>query len=136
MLTKEKLLKEARKTATQLIVPDKRDKTKADKNKSLTSSQLRRFFGEIKRLEMKYKVLKEKGEQEAFNEISPMLALLVANANYTFSRGKIPEEFKNFLEAQIESINSGKEFEEFVRYFEAVVGYYYFEAKKSGLTLN
>ncbi len=128
MLTKEKLLNEAKNQACKFIT---------DRKRPLTSSQLRRFFGEVKRLERKYKLLaREKGEDEAFNEIEPMLGMLAVNANYTWERGKIPDKFREFLENSVRSINSGKQFEEFAKYFEAVVGHYYYEAKKAGLKID
>ncbi len=129
MLTKEKILNEAMSQAEKFI-KYKNDNV-VDKSKSLTISQLRRFFDQVKRLERRYKT-----SSKAFEKISYELALIVASAKYTLARGKIPVSFLDFLETQIKNINSGKEFEDFVKYFEAVVGYYYFIAKQKGLKIE
>jgi len=134
MLTKEEILEKARSQAKKFII--KKD-GKVDKSESLTTSQLRRFFDEVKRLKRKYDTLcLEKGKDEAYREISHMLAMVAVNANYTFSRGKIPEEFLKFLENEIKKVNSAEKFEEFVKYFEAVTGYYYYEAKQAKLRID
>jgi len=147
MLSKEKLIDEAKRKANNFIVPLKDNRDKADRNRSLTSSQLRKFFGEVKRLHMKYNILltsikkNEKNKdnivkKNAFKEIETMLALIVANARYTYSRGKIPKGFYEFLETEIKAIDNAEKFEDFVKYFEAVVGHYYFIAKEKGLKLD
>ncbi len=120
MLTKKEILEDAKKEAEKLV-----------EDKKLTTNQLRKFFDEVKRLRMKYETLhhgREDKKQEAFEKISPMLAMLVANANYALARKRIPSALKDFLEKRIKKINSSEQFEDFVKYFEAVVGYYYYVA--------
>ena len=97
---------------------------------SLTSSQLRRFFSEFKRLEMKLK------SGIDYKEVEPMIALQVAQVNYAYAKGKIPENFKNFIEDEVKNIDSKIAFNEFIKYFEAIVGFYYHYAKIYKLDIN
>jgi CRISPR type III-A-associated protein Csm2 len=86
---------------------------------ALSKSQIRRFFGEVKSLHMKYRQIKN------WEKIKPMFKMLRSKAAYASSRGNIPIEFKEFLDKNIDKVNEASEFENFVMYFEAVLAYAY-----------
>jgi CRISPR type III-A-associated protein Csm2 len=139
MLTKDKLINEADKIAASFIKTKKVFNRKKQKEEivaiksskvSLTSSQLRRFFSEFKRLEMKLK------SDIDYREVEPLIALQVAQVNYAHAKGKIPESFKNFIEEEVKKIDGKTAFNEFVKYFEAIVGFYYHYAKMYKLDIN
>lgn len=72
---------------------DKRTgRKKPDLKKSLTSAQLRKFFGEFKQLEKKV-------DSEGFNKVKPLIKMVKSKAAYASnpSNQKIPQTFKNFL---------------------------------------
>jgi CRISPR-associated protein Csm2 len=119
----ELLDKEASDQADRFIVQfhDKRtNMKKMDTRKSLSSAQLRKFFGEFKQLEKKV-------DSEGFNKVKPLIKMVKSKAAYASnpSNQKIPEAFKNFLTKNINSINEEKEFRAFMLHFEAVVGFFY-----------
>ncbi|MDX1957333.1 MAG: type III-A CRISPR-associated protein Csm2 [Leptospiraceae bacterium] len=121
-LRSELLSKESEKFAEELL----EDKIKG---KSMTSTQLRRYYGEVKNLErqlISLKINKEKKE-EAWFSIEPMVKLLKAKASYDTREGKssrLPDSFKNFIHSAVNSIETEDDFKAFLKFFEACVGYY------------
>lgn len=87
---------------------------------SLSSAQLRRFFGEFRQLEKKVKVMD-------FDRVKPLIKMVKSKASYAAnpSNPKIPGSFKKFLIQNIDDINTKEDFEAFMLHFEAVVGFFY-----------
>lgn len=113
--------------------------------KTLSLSQLRRFYNECRQLERKVEseiaaLLKadnnseEMKKEEGFSKIKPLIKMVKAKAAYAAnpSNPKIPEVFKKFLQENIDRIETYRDFKTFMLYFEAVVGFYYgFEGVKN-----
>jgi CRISPR type III-A-associated protein Csm2 len=91
----------------------------------LNSSQLRRFFEEVRHLE---KIVETKG----FEVARPLIRMLSAKAHYAFGRQKIGQRFLRYLSDHAKSIKDQKDFDAFVKAFEAVVGYFYYFNPKKG----
>lgn len=87
----------------------------------LKASQLRKFYGDVKTLELRYK--NSTNKKSAFQEILPLIKLLKAKSAYANSREVIPATFKNWIWENVDSISSEKDFLAFLLYFEAVVGF-------------
>jgi CRISPR-associated protein Csm2 len=97
---------------------------------SLTSAQLRRFYGEFKALEQKYMFRKEqKGMDaaQAFTGILPLVKMVKSKVAYAANpkNQKVPSSFKDWLTMHVDSINAPEDFEAFLLHFEAVVGFCY-----------
>jgi len=111
----------AKKTAETFVTINSRT-NKADRNtgKTLSSAQLRRFFGEFRQLEKKVNLM-------GFEKVKPLIKMVKSKASYAAnpSNPKIPSSFKTFLTANIDEINGEKDFEAFMLHFEAVVGFFY-----------
>lgn len=106
------------------FVPPKDPNFKAKQtDKAVTSAQLRRFYGDVKKLEMRLKNSSDK--DTAFLEILPLIKLLKAKAAYARKRELVNESFKNWINDNVDLINDRKEFAAFLLYFEAVVGFCY-----------
>ena len=89
--------------------------TKRDDLKPMTTSQLRRFFGEVKRIENDL----EKNKQD-IHMLLPMLAYAAGRDRKT----KI-KDFESSMRPAIESIGENdKNFTRFVKLFESVVAYH------------
>lgn len=121
----ELLDKEAHNQAHKFIqfYYNKREKKeKADVKKTLTSSQLRRFFYEFRQLEKKVNI-------NGFDKVKPLIKMTKSKVAYAYGpspkKRKIPEAFKNFLIENVDKIDTEKDFRTFMLYFEAVVGFYY-----------
>ena len=91
--------------------------------KAVTSAQLRRFYGDVKKMEMRLKDSSDK--DTAFLEILPYIKLLKAKAAYAQKRELVNESFKNWIWENVDMINNRKYFAAFLLYFEAVVGFCY-----------
>lgn len=95
----------------------------------LSNSQLRGFYNEVKALENKIG-----DKEENFPKNYPMILMMKSKAAYKCGckSSKIPLEFKDFIDENIDLIKKrngggkGKQaFDNFVIFFEAVVGYFY-----------
>ena len=83
----------------------------------LTTSQLRRFFGEVKRQQMN----KEFNKTE-FILLKPKLAYAVGRAREK-GQSKITD-FNTVIADAIDKVTDGKQFKNFVNIFEAIVAYH------------
>lgn len=89
----------------------------------INAAQLRRFYGDVKNLEMRWQNRSDK--EKAFREILPMIKLLKAKAAYANKRGLVPPSFKDWIWENVDRINGERDFRAFLLYFEAVVGFCY-----------
>ncbi len=87
----------------------------------ISSAQTRKFFGEIKNLYLRLK----QGRQWA--ELEPVFRMIKSKAYYASKSGnsKIPDEFRAFITDNVDRVKDQKDFEAFVMYFEAVLGFAY-----------
>lgn len=87
----------------------------------LNSSQLRKFYHEVKALEAKI----DAGGFEANAPFVKMLRSKVAYACPFRGDKKIPESFARFLWKHVDQISSKENFKDFCVVFEAIVGFFY-----------
>ena len=96
-----------------------------DARNGIKASQLRKFYAEVKSLELAWKT-----RHEDFNTVAPRIKLLKAKVSYALGRRVVPASFKNWLCACVDKVNDGKDFVAFLLHFEAVVGFAYGEGLK------
>ena len=87
----------------------------------LNSSQLRKFYHEVKALEAKI-------DAGGFEINAPLVKMLRSKVAYACPfRGdrKIPESFARFLWKHVDQVGSKENFKDFCIVFEAVVGFFY-----------
>lgn len=96
-----------------------------DRRNALRANQLRKFYGDVKTLELRIKSAPEDRKEAAFQQILPLVKLLKAKTAYAAKRKVIPESFKSWIWENVDAVNSLKEFSAFLLYFEAVVGFCY-----------
>lgn len=87
----------------------------------MKSSQIRKFYADVKSLERQWLAASDK--EAAFARILPMIKLLKAKSDYAFARKVVPESFRDWLWEHIDSIKTDKDFNAFLLHFEAVVGF-------------
>jgi CRISPR-associated protein Csm2 len=116
----ELLDQEAKIMAESFVVLDERGKPKKPGKLSLTSAQLRRFFGEFRQLEKKI-------ISTGFDKVKPLIKMTKAKVTYAANpiNQKVPNTFKKFILQNVDQIESKEEFEAFMLHFEAVVGFFY-----------
>jgi CRISPR-associated protein Csm2 len=96
---------------------------------NLKSTQLRRFYDEIKAIERKV-VRGGLQEQEAsFERDRAFIAMFKAKAVYAEKRKVSPRAFTQFIFDHIASIKDLRDFQAFIKVFEAVVAFHRFYAK-------
>ena len=108
------------------IFSDRAEKAADKIRQELNSAQLRRFFGEMKGYYQRWKN-QSKSEKAFETTFLPLIKLMKSKVFYASNpkKIKIPNTFASFLLGGIEQIQDGKDFEAFILYFEAVVGFLY-----------
>ncbi len=90
----------------------------------LKSSQLRKFYNEVRAL------AKKAEGKEKFEKIRPLVKMLKVKVNYQKGRKLVPVSFVDFISGCVDKIGDKDDFDAFVKHFEAVVGYYYGKVEK------
>lgn len=112
--------KEKKKLREELISKeaDELGKKFASLKPELTTTQLRKFFNEVRSLEERV--------EENFDEQKALVLMLKSKVAYAVGKktSKTPREFKDFMDACIDNINDKKDFDGFIKFFESVVGYF------------
>ncbi|MGQ9506131.1 MAG: type III-A CRISPR-associated protein Csm2 [Thermogutta sp.] len=99
----------------------------------VNSSQLRRFFGELKDLFRQWRsvsagLTEEEREQRYRQEFEPRFKMIRSKVSYATRVGgqsKLDKSFAEFLKHGINKTNSWRDFERFIMHVEAVVGFMY-----------
>jgi len=111
-----------------LLDSEARKKAESLKKGGMTSAQLRRFYGEVKNLEKKA-TDNETGEisEQKFLTVLPMVKMMKSKVAYANnpSNKKVPDEFREWMDEHLDSIESHRDFRAFLLHFEAVVGFCY-----------
>lgn len=103
----------------------------ADRMGEINSSQLRRFFGDVKDL---YRRLETTAPQERGDFykrlIEPQFRMMRSKASYAWRNGdrnqsKIPKSFHDFIANGVNKVRNVDDFLKFIQHFEAVVGFIY-----------
>lgn len=101
---------------------------------AVSSTQLRRFYNDMKQLE--HRIEQDLGKDKMANSREPrdlakhlalvkMLKAKVAYARRSGTRERVSQEFVDLISRCVDAITSPKDFWAFARFFEAIVGYYY-----------
>ena len=109
IMEKNLLDKKARQVAEEIM----------DAKPTLSVTQLRKFYGEFKNLEKMYRANRE------IDRVLPLIKMVKSKAAYAANQRKIPINFKKFFDTYIDYIEDSQEFEAFILFFEAVVGFCY-----------
>lgn len=89
--------------------------------KKLTPSQLRRFYNEFKRLETQFE------NEKNFDSVLPLIKMQTSKSAYAANpkQQKVPKTFHEFIKDNVKSISTEEDFKAFMLFFEAVVGFFY-----------
>lgn len=102
------------------------DSFPSDNKNKLNSTQLRKFFGEVKNLYNQYEARrKTANKDEVFKGLEPHIKVIRSKAYYAKGRKTINDAFFEFLQNGISKVTNAESFEKFVLHFEAVVGFMY-----------
>lgn len=97
---------------------DSKNRRKEEMN---SNTQLRKFYDELFTYLMSIKANPSK-----FDEYLPNIYLVASKAMYASGRDKLGKNCSNFIKTNILDISSKEDFERFMLFFEAVLGYYKF----------
>ena len=100
---------------------------KTDKD-SIKSSQLRKFYADVKSLERTWEY--QGCSDAAFLGILPQIKILKAKAAYAQGRGVVPPAFTQWMNSHVDAVSTAADFKAFLLHFEAVVGFCYGEGLK------
>ncbi|MBQ4567054.1 MAG: type III-A CRISPR-associated protein Csm2 [Desulfovibrio sp.] len=116
---------EALAVAKKLVTKDFNGKP--DRN-SIKSSQLRKFYADVKSLERSWEY--QGCSDAAFCGILPQVKILKAKAAYAQGRGVVPSAFTQWVSKHVDAVSKPSDFKAFLLHFEAVVGFCYGEGLK------
>jgi CRISPR-associated protein Csm2 len=116
---------EAQAMARKLVMKNSYGKTDKD---SIKSSQLRKFYADVKSLERTWEY--QKRSEAAFLGILPQIKILKAKAAYAQGRGVVPPAFTQWVNTHVDAVSTSADFKAFLLHFEAVVGFCYGEGLK------
>ena len=116
---------EALAVARKLVMKNSYGKTDKD---SIKSSQLRKFYADVKSLERTWEY--QKRSEAAFLGILPQIKILKAKAAYAQGRGVVPPAFTQWMNSHVDAVSTSADFKAFLLHFEAVVGFCYGEDLK------
>lgn len=93
--------------------------------KRVSYTQLRKFYSEAL-------ALKSKMEEKEFEDVEALVGMLISKANYSKIKSRFfrkdgtyeNEELFNYINSCVRSIHSKQDFNDFVLFFEAVLGFY------------
>lgn len=102
---------------------DKQGNQKTISEKKLTTNQLRKFFGEVKRQQMIGYV----GHETDFILLKPKLAYAVGRTD----KGSKIKDFYWIMSTAIDCVKNETHFKNFIKFFEAVVAYH--KAAEAGI---
>ena len=111
-----------KKILSKTLLDSDAHKQAGELHHKVNSSQIRKFFGEIKNLYLRM----EHGR--SWNELEPLFRMVKSKAWYSSkSNGSssIPDTFRAFITDNIDRVGDEKDFKAFVLYFEAVLGFAY-----------
>lgn len=118
----------------EIVDSDARAEAEHWRNRGITTTQLRRFFGAVRADERRFS-LQEGTPSDS--EVQVAMMMLKTKAHYTAGRDKGHDKkhqrIADFFEHHAERVKTYKDFGHFLRHFEAVTAYHkYFENKKRG----
>ncbi|MEW6667556.1 MAG: type III-A CRISPR-associated protein Csm2 [Thermodesulfobacteriota bacterium] len=100
------------------------------RGKPLKTTQMRRFYDELKAIERKIVSGKDEAERELnFKRDKALVTMFKAKAVYAQKRDVSPAEFTQFIFDHVASIKDLKDLKAFLKVFEAVVAFHKFYAK-------
>lgn len=119
-------------TNTRLLDEDARDWAK--KLNEVTATQLRRFYEHVLALRRRMEILEQQSTDpaKAFERIRPEFKLMLAKAAYAKGRHPRSRAMQNLLQFVVDhvsAVKSRKDFDVFVKHFEAVMGFHKFFAE-------
>ena len=88
-----------------------------------SKNKIRKFFSEFRRIERIYN--NGGSNDDSFNKILPQLKMIISKVYYDAQRSgnSLPIGIRDFFKREIEKINDKTQFEEFMLYFEAILGF-------------
>ena len=89
----------------------------------VSSNQLRAFYADVKSLERKIK--RSEGGFERFFYLVKMLKSKASYVHGKRSGGRVSRDFRDYIHACVDAIQTKDDFEAFLKFFESTVGFYY-----------
>ncbi len=89
------------------------------RNRENKRTQIRKFYDEVIRLDAEAKT-----NPQEWDNILPLVHMLIAKAAYAKGRRLVSDNFVNFIRSSIKQISGAKDLELFAGFFEAFMGFY------------
>ncbi len=87
-------------------------------------TQIRKFYDEVIRLDTEAKKISMNTDREKWDNILPMVHMLVAKAAYARGRDLVSQNFSNFIRSSVKQVKDPADLSVFANFFEAFMGFY------------
>lgn len=121
----------------ELVDADAETEGKTLAEAKLKHTQLRRYYEDVlnlrRRLEHECANQPDRSEEEVFRRLRPEFKMLRAKAYYAHKRSSkiFPDQFKDFIERHVHSVQTAAQFRAFCQHFQAVVAFHRVYAEDS-----
>lgn len=131
-----KLTKELLTVEPESIAKNEMENYKNKNQKRASSTQIRKFYDD-------FLLLHSKAHRDGFteddfkNEILPLIAFSKAKLAYSHGRSIINKKFKDDIERKVNLIETLKDFDNFILFYQALIGYTkYYENERTNSFKN
>jgi len=106
-------------TSAEKLSKELADECEKSPGKPNKRTQIRRFYDEVTRLDMA-----AKNPESDWDNILPLIHMLVAKAAYAQGRKLVSPNFVQFIRSSVEQVKEPKDLSVFANFFEAFMGFY------------
>lgn len=111
----------------ELLTTEPENMAKDFNGKDTTKNQLRKFYNDF--LVLKTKADLCTNEDEFKTKILPLICFSKAKLAYSCGRGNISKDFLRAISSKIDKIETRKCFDNFLKFYEALIGYVEYYSK-------
>jgi len=94
----------------------------------ITPTQLRRFFDDVKAMQRYIDQFQGNERENAFKRKLPEIMMMRAKVSYARGRDTVTDGFLSFINENMNSVKTAKDFDVFCKFFEAVYGFFSFHS--------
>ncbi|MBZ4644009.1 MAG: CRISPR-associated protein Csm2 [Deferribacteres bacterium] len=110
------------KSIASEVAKEMDNEKKASRDKLNKNTQIRKFFDDL--YVIKSKIDSSDNPQEVFEKNLPLIYLVASKCAYARGRKHVGEAFYTFITSNVLEIETLSDFNTFISYFEAILGYY------------
>lgn len=122
-------IKLTKELLTSIPEEDAKNLYQENQDNKVSTTQIRKYYNDFLVLNSKAKLL---SEEEFRSKLLPLVALSKAKLFYSVGRKNITETFAKTISFYIDRIETKSDFQNFLDYYQALIGYATYYSEKNG----